>query len=113
MGDEGIETGERDPSRCAGGETDMSWCITRPDLSVEDDTVRSFIAGAMGAMCRRSSTCALGLVFAEVVVFEEEGRAGAGWGCGGVAPEGVVVTGAAITTQSASALKITGEGNLL
>ena len=51
----------------------------------------------MGAMCRRSSTCALGLVFAEVVVFEEEGRAGAGWGCGGVAPEGVVVTGAAIT----------------
>lgn len=102
MGEEGIDAGERDPKRC-GGETDMSWCVARPDLSVDDETVLSFMTGAMlvaDVTVRRSSSWVRGLAFADAFVFEEDGKAGAGWGCGGVAPEGDV-TGTAITTPSA------------
>lgn len=58
MGEEGIDAGERDPRRC-GGETDMSWCVARPDLSVDDETVLSFMTGAMlvtDVTFRRSSS---------------------------------------------------------
>ena len=59
VGEDGIDAGERDPIRFWFAETDdrVCACPSRPDLSVDEETVLSFIGGAifwLDMTCRRS-----------------------------------------------------------
>ena len=58
MGDEGIETGERDPKRCVARPTGAKGCVFLHDLSVPEEVVLSFMGGAiydMAVTFRRSA----------------------------------------------------------
>lgn len=47
MGDDGMETGEREPRRCDASPTGANGCVFLPDLSVPADVVLSFMGGAI------------------------------------------------------------------